>query len=61
MYTYKGLVIYVDHDPGRFTGYKLPYYTRLPDGEQLAADTFTGIKELINERLKELNLERFPG
>lgn len=47
MYTYKGLVIYFDREPGRFTGYKLPYSTGLPDGEQLAADTLAGIKEPI--------------
>lgn len=61
MHIYKGVVIYVDRDPGRFTGYKLPYSTRLPDGEQLAADTLAGIKELINERLEKLNLKRFRG
>jgi len=61
MYTYKGLVIYVDRGPGRFTGYKLPYSTQLPDGEQLSADTLTGIKELVNERLRELNLKHFRG
>lgn len=50
MYTYMGVLIYLDREPGRFTGAKLPYSARLNSGEQLAADTLAGIKQLIKEK-----------
>ena len=51
MWVYMGVVIYLDRDPGRFTGAKLPYSARLDSGEGLAADTLAGIKQMIKDKL----------
>ncbi len=43
---YLGVYIYRNSEPG----YALPWTARLDSGEQLAADTLAGIKELIKEK-----------
>jgi hypothetical protein len=44
-YTYKGVIIWRNCEPS----YKLRYTARASNGQQLAADTLAGIKQLIRE------------
>lgn len=45
--TYLGVSIYRKSEPG----YALPWTARLDSGEQLAADTLAGIKQMIKEKM----------
>ena len=46
--TYLGVNIYRESEPG----YALPWTARLDNGQQLAADTLAGIKQLIKDNIK---------